>query len=263
MSIEGAKPLIFLHSTLDDAALSPNEFRVLAHLTRRAGSNGICKPGIRSIAKNCRIGKDTAQSVIEVLKEKCFIAVSKPDKSRSVHSYTLTIEEGIAASVPIQGTDIKVSVPIQGTDERASVQIEGTDESASVPIGTPHLSRLDPPICPDPRHIRISKGYTIKEDATLGAVAPFASQGAQLPFSGDSFKKCWSQWVNHCHERKLKITATQTEILFDKLKSWGEAKAIDSISHSIASGWQSIQEATESRAPIKAPAGPKRSPFKL
>ena len=252
MSIKGAKPLIFIHSKVDDAALSPNEFRVLAHLTRRAGSNGICKPGIRSIAKNCRIGKDTAQSVIEVLKEKCFIAVSKPDKSRSVHSYTLTIEEGIAASVPIQGTDKNPSVPIQGTDK-----------NPSVPIGTPNLSRLGPPICPDPRHIRISEGYTIKEDATLGAVAPFASQGAQLPFSSDSFKKCWSQWVNHCHERKLKITATQTEILFDKLKSWGEAKAIDSISHSIASGWQSIQEATESRAPIKAPAGPKRSPFKL
>ena len=130
MSIKGAKPLIFIHSKVDDAALSPNEFRVLAHLTRRAGSNGICKPGIRSIAKNCRIGKDTAQSVIEVLKEKCFIAVSKPDKSRSVHSYTLTIEEGIAASVPIQGTDKNPSVPIQGTDK-----------NPSVPIGTPNLSR--------------------------------------------------------------------------------------------------------------------------
>ena len=263
MSIEGAKTLIFLHSTLDDAALSPNEFRVLAHLTRRAGSNGICKPGIRSIAKNCRIGKDTVHSIMEVLKERRFIKVSKPEKSRSAHNYTLTIAEGIAASVPIQGTDGKASVQIEGTDENPSVPIQGTDENPSVQIGTPHLSRLAPPICPDSRHVRLSEGYTIKDNASLGAVAPFASQGAQLPFSGDSFKKCWSQWVNHCQERKLKITGTQTEILFDKLKSWGEAKAIDSISHSIASGWQSIQEASERRAPRIAPTGPKRSPFKL
>ena len=226
MSFEKAKPLIFIHSKVDDADLTANELRVLFHLSRRAGSNGICKPGIRSIAKKCRIGKDTTQSVIESLKAKRFIIVNRPDKTRSVHNYTLTIEEGIAASVPIQGTD----------------------GSSSVPIECEHLSRSEGRICPDPRHERISQGDPMKENAPLGTVAPFASQGAQLPFSGEAFYKCWNQWITHCRERGTKITATQSELLFDKLKTWGEIKSIESINHSITSGWHSIHEAPQKKA---------------
>jgi len=244
-----AKPLIFIHSKVDDADLTANEHRVLFHLSRRAGSNGICKPGIRSIAKKCRIGKGTAQAAINNLEAKRFIIVSRSDKTRSVHNYTLTIEEGIAASVPIQGTDGKASVPIQGTDE-----------SASVPIECTHLSQSDTQICPNPRHERISKGDPLKDKAPLGSVAPFASQGAQLPFTGEAFYKCWNQWITHCRERGTKITATQAELLFDKFKEWGETKTIESIKHSVASGWQSIQEAPQKKA-TKSQEEPRKKPW--
>jgi hypothetical protein len=238
MSNATAKPLIFIHSKVDDADLPANEFRVLFHLSRRAGSNGICKPGIRSIARNCRIGKGTAQAAINNLEAKRFINVSRSDKTRSVHNYTLTIEEGIAASVPIQGTD----------------------ESASVPIECTHLSQSDTQICPNPRHERISKGDPLKDKAPLGSVAPFASQGAQLPFTGEAFYKCWNQWITHCRERGTKITATQAELLFDKLKTWGEIKSIESIKHSIASGWQSLHEAPQKKA-TKTQEEPRKKPW--
>ena len=238
MSFEKAKPLIFIHSKVDDADLTANELRVLFHLSRRAGSNGICKPGIRSIAKKCRIGKGTAQAAINSLEARRFINVSRSDKTRSVHNYTLTIEEGIAASVPIQGTD----------------------GSSSVPIECEHLSRSEGRICPDPRHERISQGDPMKENAPLGSVAPFASQGAQLPFSGEAFYKCWNQWIAHCKERGAKITATQAEVLFDKFKEWGETKTIETISHSIASGWQSLHEAPQKKA-TKTQEEPRKKPW--
>jgi hypothetical protein len=247
MSNATAKPLIFIHSKVDDADLTANELRVLFHLSRRAGSNGICKPGIRSIARKCRINKGTAQATINNLEAKRFINVSRSDKTRSVHNYTLTIEEGIAASVPMQGTDGKASVPIQGTDE-----------SASVPIECTHLSQSDTQICPNPRHERISKGNPIKENASLGSFAPLATQGAQLPFSSEAFNKCWNQWITHCKERGTKITATQTELLFDKLKTWGEVKTIEAINHSITSGWHSIQEAHQKRETSKNEEPPKK-----
>ena len=236
MSNATSKPLIFLHSKLDDAGLTANEFRVLAHLSRRAGSNGICKPGLRSISEKCRINKGTAQGAIKSLQEKRFIIVGRSDKTRSVHNYTLTIEEGIRQSVPIQGTD----------------------ENASVPIGGEHLSQSEDQICPNPRHERISKGNPIKENASLGSFAPLATQGAQLPFSSEAFNKCWNQWITHCRERGTKITATQTELLFDKLKTWGEVKTIEAINHSITSGWHSIQEAHQKREASKNEEPPKK-----
>ena len=121
-----------------------------------------------------------------------------------------------------------------------------------------HLSQSDTQICPNPRHERISKGNPIKENASLGSFAPLATQGAQLPFSSEAFNKCWNQWITHCRERGTKITATQTELLFDKLKTWGEVKTIEAINHSITSGWHSIQEAHQKREASKNEEPPKK-----
>lgn len=60
---------IFVHSTLDDAGLSANEFRVYAHIARRAG-NGTAFPAVASIAEVCRIHKDTVWAVLRSLEER-------------------------------------------------------------------------------------------------------------------------------------------------------------------------------------------------
>ena len=120
-----------------------------------------------------------------------------------------------------------------------------------------HLSQSEVNICPNPRHERISKGNPIKENASLGSFAPLATHGAQLPFSSEAFNKCWNQWISHCKERGTKITATQTELLFDKLKTWGEVKTIEAINHSITSGWHSIQEAHQKPETSKNEEPPK------
>jgi len=44
---------IFVHSEIDDLEISSNAFRVYAHLTRRAGSNGACFPSYQSIGDSC------------------------------------------------------------------------------------------------------------------------------------------------------------------------------------------------------------------
>lgn len=60
---------IFVHSMLDDAGLSANEFRVYAHIARRAG-NGTAFPAVASIADVCRIHKDTVWAVLRSLEER-------------------------------------------------------------------------------------------------------------------------------------------------------------------------------------------------
>lgn len=57
---------VFVHSSLDDLGLSPQEFRVYGHLARRAG-RGVAFPAIASIAETCRIHPQTARRAVATL----------------------------------------------------------------------------------------------------------------------------------------------------------------------------------------------------
>lgn len=59
--------VIFIHSKLDDAGLTAGEFRVYAHLSRRASGGGKAWPSIRSMAEACRMNKDTVSEAIRTL----------------------------------------------------------------------------------------------------------------------------------------------------------------------------------------------------
>ena len=106
---------MFIHSSLDDAGLRPNEFRVLAHLSRRSGKDGRCDPGIRSIAAVCRMGKGTAERALDELEKKGFIAREK--RTKAVANYSLTLAIGISQTVPPQGQIQHENCPATGTDD--------------------------------------------------------------------------------------------------------------------------------------------------
>lgn len=57
---------LFVHSTLDDYPLTPEEFRVYAHISRRAGS-GQAWPKVESVAQVCRMHPDTARRCLHAL----------------------------------------------------------------------------------------------------------------------------------------------------------------------------------------------------
>lgn len=60
----------WISAALDDAGLTPHEFRVLAHVCRRAGdgSNGRgCDASISSISRTCSMKRDTVRSCLQSL----------------------------------------------------------------------------------------------------------------------------------------------------------------------------------------------------
>lgn len=63
------KSFIFVHAMIDEAGLSANEFRVYAHLARRAGK-GDAFPAVASIAEFCHIHKDTVWAVLRSLESR-------------------------------------------------------------------------------------------------------------------------------------------------------------------------------------------------
>lgn len=64
---------LFLHSTVDDSDLTVYEFRVYAHLCRRAGDERRVWEGQKKIALNCKMSRAAAQKALYGLEEKGWI----------------------------------------------------------------------------------------------------------------------------------------------------------------------------------------------
>lgn len=58
--------VVFIHSRLDDYGLTPQQFRVYAHLARRAG-NGTAWPAVATIAGVCKLHHQTVREALRVL----------------------------------------------------------------------------------------------------------------------------------------------------------------------------------------------------
>lgn len=68
--------IIFIHSSLDDAGLTPQQFRVLAHISRRAG-DGQSWASNNTMASICRMDEKTVISSLEVLQSRKMIRSRK------------------------------------------------------------------------------------------------------------------------------------------------------------------------------------------
>lgn len=59
--------LSFIHSSLDDAGLSPAEFRVYCHVNRVAGRAGVCHAALSTIAQHCGYCDEIARAALKRL----------------------------------------------------------------------------------------------------------------------------------------------------------------------------------------------------
>lgn len=82
-----ANSIIFVHSMIDDAGLSANEFRVYCHIARRAGA-GLAFPSGDSIAEVCRMNKKTVWTVLASLEERKM--VTRRNRKGTSNAYVLT-----------------------------------------------------------------------------------------------------------------------------------------------------------------------------
>ena len=71
-----------------------------------------------------------------------------------------------------------------------------------------------------------------------------AQEQAELPDELDTpeFRKVWADWIQHRIELKKPMKPTSAKTLLKTLEKAGERKAIESITHSIANGWQGVFE---------------------
>ncbi|MCC7419960.1 MAG: hypothetical protein IT428_06755 [Planctomycetaceae bacterium] len=78
----------------------------------------------------------------------------------------------------------------------------------------------------------------------------FDGRKAEIPerLNTPAFREAWELYCTHLTEKRARMTPTSTKEQLAKLSEIGEQRAIAAIKHSVAQGWKSIIEPSESRS---------------
>jgi len=194
-------PMMIL-AAVDDAGLSPVDFRVLGHICRRAGEEN-CYASIRTIAKTCRVNEKTARASVHRLEKIGWVSMQKRTGQTSV----------LIPQTPTNPIPLPIEYPSQ------------SDTVLPSQMDTPAPSQSD-----------TVKGNPIREPKR----EPKARVMPVLPFTSQSFTETWDMWLQHRKELKKPVTPQSAKMAFTDLAKMSEQDAIAAIRYSIKKGWRGI-----------------------
>jgi len=217
----------FIPAWLDDGDLTPNQFRVMCHLWRRADDSQLCWPSVPSIATVCKIHRDTVWAVLRVLEEK-----------------------GLIARFEMRGRSNRYRILIPSGNEGPGGNGGGNEGPAE--------TKGRPPAESDGLHPAETKGREgnpRKEPQRRSREIP-AAMSFPENLSTPAFRETWIDWTQHRKEIRKPLTPASIRKQLNTLAAMGEPRAIAAINHSIANGWQGIFEPKRS---VSADPQPKRA----
>lgn len=91
---------LLIPAWIDDAELTPNQFRVLCRIARRCGKDSQCHESLDGIASGCKIRRETVQSAIKALKHLGWITAEQREGQTTIYHLAPTVNEGLG-STPI------------------------------------------------------------------------------------------------------------------------------------------------------------------
>lgn len=151
---------IFIHSSLDDAGLTTEQFRVLAHLSRRAG-DGVAWASNASMASICRVREETIVACLrELERRRIIVREVRPGKTNRFQI------------MPPNGWDLKQLESVNGVGRTPS-----TPPKQSPPqTKPPHPPEIKPPHPPETKDGEGNpiKGIQQRESNGAGAPDPIA-----------------------------------------------------------------------------------------
>ena len=198
-----------ISAIVDDSGLTPTEFRVLAHICRRAGE-GDCWAGGQSIAAACRVNLKTARRVVADLSKKGWVSIQKRAGQTSV----------LKPTFPAKANETTAPNPIPHPIEYPTQ----SDTLHPTQLNTQGSTQLDTP-----------EGHPIRtpnKDTQKVVLA--------LPFSSSAFLESWNLWLDHRKALKKPSTPQSQKMALNKLGKMAEQEAIAAINHSVENNWQSI-----------------------
>ena len=209
---------VFIHSAVDDAALTPAVFRVYCHVARRDPGNGAWA-SIESMAKTCQVNGKTVRNALKLLETRGWIHRTK----RNGFTDLLRVTSVSEWPVPL---------PI----EYPSTQTEGVSDSAgdSSQTSTPLPSQTD---TPHPSQLSTPEGTPVKE---IQEDTP--KKASNRGVRGGPVKDSFQLRAEALMRRRKETPMTAAE-----LRAWKTAKAVvedtDADSWALLEWWYSLPTA--------------------
>ena len=230
-----------IHSELDDAGLTAEQFRVMAHVCRRFGDGDNqrqCDASIESMARVCKLREATVRKALrELCKLGWLDSIDRPGFTK-VHvprfPHPFRLELGVAFKATTANGNVSPQV--------GGVTFEATTISAAPDPSTEGEGRLQS----GGERFRLEPAEGIpSRDSKKGNVAE------ALPFESETFKAAWTDWKQHRREIKKGLTPTSAKQQLKTFSEWGEERSIAAMRHTIGNGWQGLREP---ETPLKTPA---------
>ena len=233
----------FIPAVLDDFGLTASQFRVLCHLSRRAGKDRECYPSGPAIAKVCKLHEDTVWRCLKELEKLQLIKRSK-GKFRS-NNYTLTHPKA------------------RGDGNGGATENNGCDSPASDGCHPPATDGCKgDPDKDNPKKVSIPNTVATVPVGGFSGDDNFSDipdnwekisvSRPVLPFASNSFAQTWSDFKKHRAEIRCAMKATGERAALAKLKAMGESDAITAMQTSIANGWRGLFSPLGQNAPKKS-----------
>jgi hypothetical protein len=207
---------IFVHSSLDDYGLTASEFRVLAHVSRRAGK-GECNASVPNMAKVCKLEEKTIRKALSGLVEAGLLAMHQRIGLPTV--YTMRkISEWKERTLPKEHQGCRtgsVAERVESLPKRHQAHPTQTAPDKGNPL----------------------QGNPIK-------VIQSAALQFPLHLQSEDFQKAWSEWTEYYPKRvkgkRSHLAQTYQKQIDATLSALSEAEAIKAINRSIANSWQGL-----------------------
>lgn len=130
--------LLFVHSKLDDLGLTAAEFRVYAHISRRA-NNGVAWPGIASISSVCRLHPTTVRRCLKSLQRRQMISI-EPRAGETSH---YILNDPAVWSAPIGLTPVAGDTPPSQSQSTPVHAMQGHPCASEAGKGIPSEGRKE------------------------------------------------------------------------------------------------------------------------
>lgn len=119
--------VVFIHSAMDDAGLSPYAFRIYCHLSRRANRDNKAWPGKASMARACCLSESSVQRALKELQVRHMVKIKACEGGRDTNVYILT-PPSLWTGFPQEGV---LQDPPGGSTGHPKVLHEGNPSSPS------------------------------------------------------------------------------------------------------------------------------------
>ena len=208
---------VFIHSALDEAGLTPSEFRIFCHVARR----GECFAAIETIAEICRLSKDTVRAGLKSLAMQSFLIRQPREGQTTVHKVA-----------PIASWNPSHKILPLRKDSRG-IKHNPTPMKRQQAHPSENMVGEVTPIEVNPTEVNPKSNLPFEISIPKRLNKP-------------EFLAAWKDWLTHRSQIKKPVNELQAQKELEKQNKWaarhGLEKIIESINAAIAAGGSWIYE---------------------